>query len=181
MPLGLSEAAIMTLASGRVTLAAVAEIVFSDGPARWTDGGHDIEWDGATWSKNNVLMSVTLPTQASRRGLRQMRLSDPKGDWAAKFDAEGEAGLKVRIVQVFKEPTGWTALSAYKGVTDQVARETEDGRLVTAVQCCSKFVKLDSQPRVSTSHDYASQFKGDTSMEIAHQAQSFTWHKAQEQ
>ena len=183
MPLGLSAATKAALAGGVVRAVSLAEIILpaaQGGPARWTDGRIDVPYDGATWRADGTFVSATLPDAKSERSLRQMRLADPNLVWRTRLAAAGVAGNAVRLIAAVALPTGVLPVITYRGVTDSMAPEFDDeGGLLLVVQCASRFVKLDSQPRVSTSRAFQRALDAtDSSMDGAHLARRFVRHKA---
>ena len=190
MPLGLPRGIAAQLASGNFVATSVIKVAFAasqGGPRRWTTLGREIAFAGETYLPSQDFVSFNYPDQKLERDVRQLILSDHNGAWRRRLERSGAAGIPVEARQgivLAARAAGMAAgdfypLITYKGVTDSFTVEfAADGFPTMAIQTASRFVKLDSQPRVSTAAAYQKSLDAtDTSMDSSHVARRFKWYK----
>ena len=121
------------------------------GTQRWCDAGRAVTYDGEVWLPSDEYFAVTMPDKGSERGHRVLQIGDGNAVYYKRFKAAGVAGIPVRFATVMRlGPQEGYPLWTYKGVTSSADHQSPKGHPVLAVGTVGRFVKLDSQPRVST-------------------------------
>ena len=182
MPLGISQAMKDALATDAIEVAVLCKLSMpasAGGPRFFTDSGYPITYGGDTYAPSEDFLSATPPDRSKPRRLLQMVLNDDKAIWRTRFERSGHAvPVEFRALLVtngVNEP-----LVTFKGIVDSFATGTEsNGEPILTVVCTSLFVKLDSQPRNSTSRSFQRDVDStDTSMDSSHIAYRAVRHKA---
>ena len=157
----------------------------SAGGTRWfTDSGHLVRYGGNVYMPSNDFLSATPPDKRKPRSLMQLVMNDKNAVWSKRFDLAGnDAPITLRAVLVNENVN--EALATFPGVVDDYKSGRQpNGTPILLVGATLLFLKLDDQPRNSTSKSFQRDFATamgtapDTSMDGSHLAFRAVRHKA---